>query len=569
MSRPRMRRAYLSIPLVLAAFLGCQDPTDPEIGLQPGGHLGKLTTWTVNSLADPGDGVCDQSQCTLREAIGAAASGDEISFASDLKGTIQLASGDLIIQKDLIVNGDGRITLDAQASGRVLGVGAAAVTNPITVELTGLTLTNGSEFGAGGLAIFFDATVTLRNSSVSDNTSAGAGGGIVVSSTSSLALVNSTVSGNTAAETGGGIWNKGTLTLINSTVEGNEAEGDGLLIEGVAGGIYNGQGAKVTIVRSTISGNRALGSDMAAGGIFTFGAVDLRSSTITRNIAPFRETGGITVWTPGVLTTSNSIIAGNEAEDGPADCVRVNGGVITSLGNNLSASSGCAFGSADVTVEPEQVFSQVLDVALNDNGGPTRTHALIARGRAVDAGYCPGEGSDQRGFAAPVDDPTMPNAVDACDIGAYEVQGAVAVVADLMISQTVNKTSVKQGELLTYSIRVQNLGPETAPNVVVTDILPSGATFFEARHNRGAHTAPPRGETGTVTWSVGEMLEGTNELAEITVTVLVKGKTSITNTASVEGDVTDPNEANNSASLRVSVGGGTGGGKGGGGKPTR
>jgi uncharacterized surface anchored protein len=78
-----------------------------------------------------------------------------------------------------------------------------------------------------------------------------------------------------------------------------------------------------------------------------------------------------------------------------------------------------------------------------------------------------------------------------------------------------------------------------------------------------AGTAPPRGETGTVTWSVGDLLDQANEVAEITVTVLVKGRTTITNTASVTGDVADPNEANNSAAIKVSVASGTGG-KGGG-----
>jgi uncharacterized repeat protein (TIGR01451 family) len=302
---------------------------------------------------------------------------------------------------------------------------------------------------------------------------------------------------------------------------------------------------------------------MAAGGIFTFGTVDLRSSTITRNSGPFREIGGIMVWA-AVATTANSVIAGNEVEDdGPAECTCVNGGVITSLGHNLWGTLACDPGPTEVIVDPAQVFSQVLEVDLEDNGGPTRTHALIPRGRAVDAGYCPGETADQRGFPVPVDDPAMQNALDACDIGAYELQGPVALVADLMISQTVDKTSVKQGQLLTYSIRVQNLGPETAPNVVVTDILPSGATFVEARHNKGTHTAPPRGETGTVTWSVGEMLDQANEVAQITVTVLVKGKTTITNTASVTGDVSDPNTANNAAVIKVSVAAGSAGKPGG------
>jgi hypothetical protein len=58
----------------------------------------------------------------------------------------------------------------------------------------------------------------------------------------------------------------------------------------------------------------------------------------------------------------------------------------------------------------------VLEAELKDNGGPTQTHALIARGRAVDAGYCPGETEDQRGFGRPVDVALMPNALDACDM---------------------------------------------------------------------------------------------------------------------------------------------------------
>ena len=66
-----------------------------------------------------------------------------------------------------------------------------------------------------------------------------------------------------------------------------------------------------------------------------------------------------------------------------------------------------------------------------------------------------------------------------------------------------------------------------------------------------------------MTWTIGDMLDQANEVAQITVTVLVKGKTTITNTASVTGDVSDPNAANNSASIKVSVAAGTtkGGGK--------
>jgi hypothetical protein len=48
-----------------------------------------------------------------------------------------------------------------------------------------------------------------------------------------------------------------------------------------------------------------------------------------------------------------------------------------------------------------------------------------------------------------------------------------------------------------------------------------------------------------------------NETAAITVTVLVRGKTTIINTAAVTADVTDPNSANNPAAITVTVGAGS------------
>jgi uncharacterized repeat protein (TIGR01451 family) len=172
----------------------------------------------------------------------------------------------------------------------------------------------------------------------------------------------------------------------------------------------------------------------------------------------------------------------------------------------------------------------------------------------VDAGSCPGETVDQRGLTRPVDDPVMPNATPGgCDIGAYELQGPVVNTADLMVSQTTDKTLVKQGDLLTYFVRVRNLGPQTAPSVVVSNTLSSGVAFVSAKANKGTLTAPPAGETGTVTWNVGDMLDQANEVVEIAVTVRIRGKTTITNTATVSGNVVDPTPGNNSATIATSV----------------
>jgi len=116
------------------------------------------------------------------------------------------------------------------------------------------------------------------------------------------------------------------------------------------------------------------------------------------------------------------------------------------------------------------------------------------------------------------------------------------------MSQSADKSSVKQGDTLTYTITVKNLGPDSASNVVVNDRLSSGVTFVNAQANKGSFTAPPAGQTGTVIRSLGTVSNGEQDAAQIKVTVIIRG-TTITNTATVSSDTSDPNPANNSASL--------------------
>ena len=139
---------------------------------------------------------------------------------------------------------------------------------------------------------------------------------------------------------------------------------------------------------------------------------------------------------------------------------------------------------------------------------------------------------------------------------------------DYLVGLGVDRTTVRQGDRLTYTITVRNFGPDTAINTIVNDLLSSGTTFHRAQANRGHFTAPPVGQTGTVTWYIGDLLNNGQESAQIAVTVIVRGETSITNTANVNSDTTDPNTANNTASIAVTVvrgGGGGGRGRGNGG----
>lgn len=62
---------------------------------------------------------------------------------------------------------------------------------------------------------------------------------------------------------------------------------------------------------------------------------------------------------------------------------------------------------------------------MQNNGGPTQTHALLSGSFAIDKGHSSGSATDQRGFVRVVDNPAIPNATDGDggDIGAFESGG--------------------------------------------------------------------------------------------------------------------------------------------------
>jgi uncharacterized repeat protein (TIGR01451 family) len=134
-----------------------------------------------------------------------------------------------------------------------------------------------------------------------------------------------------------------------------------------------------------------------------------------------------------------------------------------------------------------------------------------------------------------------------------------ATTADLFVSQSADKTSVKQNDVLTYTLTVRNFGPNRAQNVAVDDMLPSGTVFKSAQANKGHFTAPPIDQNGVVTWHLGDMTSLSQESAQLVITVVMRGKGAITNTATVRSSTFDPNLANNTSSLSTALGSGGGG----------
>jgi cell division septation protein DedD len=290
--------------------------------------------------------------------------------------------------------------------------------NFTTLTVSNCTISGNSSGGIVNGGIFGLVTATITNSTVSDNGGSGifnsSGTG---SSFSGLTVTNSTVSGNS----GGGIANRAsngggsvTLTVTNSTLSGNSApQGGGVYNLGGVG--INGGGAGATIINSTLSGNSASNS---GGGIVNIGddsaAVTITNSTLSGNSAP--QGGGIANGF-ATLTVGDTILnAGASGEN----IYNVTGGTVSSLGYNLSSDNGSGY----LTGPGDQINTDPMLGALQDNGGPTFTHALLPSSPAIDTGdpnFTPPPFYDQRG-------PGFNRVVNGrIDIGSFEVQGPTPI----------------------------------------------------------------------------------------------------------------------------------------------
>ena len=383
-------RYFVGLVCVLAlGVMGCSEGANDVCE----GVVCEDTECRSGGLCDPSNGVCDftpvadgtacgddkgtcqqgscQVACTeqgIRDAITAGVG----PYTFDCNGPQTVVTkAEIVIDNDVILDGEGNLTIDGDRQHRVL-----SVSENVTAELLGLTMSRGN---AGAAA---------------------SGGGIDNGGT--LTLMNSTVSGSSASS-GGGIYNGGTLTLMNSTVSGNSAEGE-------AGGIFNSHGT-LTLMNSTVSGNATEWSEHGGQALVNLrGVMTLVSSTVSGMIYAEGEP------TPGVVATvvSAATLIRGQCGAPPPEFAQTEW---VSDGYNVgSPGYQCGF---DQPTDQVGVPAEELNLGpLANNGGDTMTHALGADSVAVDhipAVDCEVD-KDQRGQPRPETDGTM------CDVGAFEVQ---------------------------------------------------------------------------------------------------------------------------------------------------
>ncbi len=244
-------------------------------------------TLIVTTTADTNN-FCAPGGCSLREAIAAAADGDEIVFASplfDSPQTITLTPigmgglGGLVINKSITVTGKGAdlLTIGRPAPSDHLDhnrMQIFSINSNTTVTLSGMTISGGLAGNSGGgiQSTSVGINTTLIGCHITNNYALSVGGGIRTDSP--MTIINSTISNNGTDGSGGGIGNFSNLTITNSTITGNTGGG---------GGIYTFTGI-LTITSSTITDNQASSASHASGIERSFGrSVTIRNSIIAGN----------------------------------------------------------------------------------------------------------------------------------------------------------------------------------------------------------------------------------------------------------------------------------------------
>jgi len=333
------------------------------------------------------------------------------------------------------INASTATLTDCTISGNVvsgIGSGGGGV-RATTATLTNCTISGNTTFGSSGSGGGISApTMTLTHCTVSGNVAGGEGGGLVATTAT---LARCTLSNNTANGVGGGI-SAGTATLSNSTVSGNSS------FNGGGGGISAGS---ATMIRCTVSDNLA----KSGGGGIDAGSVTLTNTTISSNRAPIGDGGGLRVAGAGATTLLNCTIAENTAHTGGGlfhsgggtfsvknTIVALNlidfggsnpelSGTFTSGGHNLIGNGTGGTGFTD-GVNGDMVGTSANPIdpklgPLQNNGGPTKTMALLAGSLAIDHGdntILPQ--TDQRGAGFPRLKDGNGDGVTVVDIGAFE-----------------------------------------------------------------------------------------------------------------------------------------------------
>ena len=343
------------------------------------GNVGELAVYN-SAIQDNGTGVLNFGQLTIEQS---SIYQNHVGLSTEV-GQTQLK----------------HVTINDNGTTGILATGLAEV----VIEDSGIYAHPNR-----GLALTEAAKVTIRDTTLSNNSHTAGGGAISVSAMNgALSLTNVTIANNSSQTSGGGIFvgavTNTPISLTNVTISGNSANEHG-------GGIYVDPDGELYLSNVTISKNTA-DADSSGGG--AGGGV----------YVAFEFVGNpISIRNSGILRAKNSLIADNidltpltnDGTDCHGDLVSGGYNLIGTLGSNALDPACHLSGSSSNLIGMDAKLG-----LLTANGGPTATHLPASNSPVLNAGD-PAGCTDANGQPIVIDQRGTPRPQNGrCDIGAVE-----------------------------------------------------------------------------------------------------------------------------------------------------
>ncbi len=368
-----------------------------------------------------GDGECLTSEgtCTLRAAIQESQAHQATSIPINIILTSSVA--DYVVSKGtIVINRTVKILGEGDKMSRVSGNGLSQlfkITGSGDLQIERVTISGGHSIGNGG-AIAVSGKLSISNATLTHNSSSASGGAIFGNGDAKIKIDDSTIDSNLADTDGGAIMLSGqaSIFLTGNTISHNGAASGGAIL--IAGS------SQASILNSTISGNLARSGVGFAISNQSINPISLDHITVVDNVG--LAFGPVS---SGPANVKNSIFANSLSFQSRELSAA------TSLGGNLVADNSLVL--VDFDIKNPGARKQIGP--LQDNGGPTKTHALLLTSDGIDrAIFAENITVDQRGVS---------RAIGEADIGAFELSSS-HVIGTVYLDRNENDIQDSSEELL-------------------------------------------------------------------------------------------------------------------------
>ena len=311
-----------------------------------------------------------------------------------------------------------------------------------SATLTRTQVVSNSSYNYGGGLFVESGSATLSETDVMSNTAVNDhGGGLYVWFSSGVLDVTGGRIEDNSADDGGGLYvGSGSATLTGTQVVNNSANDGGGLYVGLSDGVLNVTGGRIENNTATYFGGGAYVDQGSA----TLTGTELVSNTVT-DVGTILGFGGGLYVGPGSATLTGTQVVNNSAHNVGGLYVGDNDGAIT-------ATNGCIVFNSDTAVDNPV---GTLDASDNWWGMPDGPSGPGGTGRGDSVGsnvtFNPYKSSPPPGCLSYV---------------------------DLLITKAVTPTTdVAHNGVVTYTVRLENVGILSDTNVLFTDSLPAEVDF--------------------------------------------------------------------------------------------